>query len=122
MERHMEGKQEPYICGLGPALDVVGGKWKALILWEINTQPRRFGELKRLLPRVSEKVLTQHLRELERDGIVHREVFREVPPRVEYSVTELGAELNEALGPLGDWGEKHKERIQAVHSPKGVNS
>lgn len=112
-----KAKQEQYICGLGPALDVVGGKWKASILWEINTQPRRFGELKRLLPWVSEKMLTQQLREMERDGIVHREVFHQVPPRVEYSVTELGAELNEALVPLGDWGEKHMARIQAIRRP-----
>lgn len=114
----MKAKQELYICGLGPAFHVVGGKWKALILWEINTQTRRFGELKRLLPLVSEKMLTQHLRELERDGIVHREMFHEVPPRVEYSVTELGTELMEALGPLCDWGEKHMARIQAIREPQ----
>lgn len=108
------GKELIYTCGLGPALDVVGGKWKALILWEINTEPRRFGELKRLLPGISEKMLIQQLRELEADGIVHREVFHEVPPRVEYSVTKLGTELNAALGPLGDWGEKHMKTILAA--------
>lgn len=110
----MKGKPETYTCGLGPALDVIGGKWKALILWEINTQPRRFGELRRLLSGISEKMLIQQLRELEIDGIVHRKVFHEVPPRVEYSVTALGAELNKALVPLGDWGEKHKARILAA--------
>lgn len=112
------GKESIYTCGLGPALDVVGGKWKALILWEINTQPRRFGELKRLLPGISEKMLIQQLRELESDGIVHRELFHEVPPRVEYSVTELGVELNAALGPLGDWGEKHMQTILAARRRK----
>lgn len=110
----MKGKPETYTCGLGPALDVVGGKWKALMLWEVNTKTRRFGELKRLLPAISEKMLIQQLRELEVDGIIHRESFHEVPPRVEYSATPLGAELNEVLTPLGDWGEKHKARILAV--------
>jgi DNA-binding HxlR family transcriptional regulator len=108
----MRGEQ-PYGCGLGPAFEVIGGKWKALILWEISVKPRRFGELKRLLPGISEKMLIQQLREMETDGIVHREVFHEVPPRVEYSQTGAGASLNKALGPLADWGEKHAKRIGA---------
>jgi DNA-binding HxlR family transcriptional regulator len=109
----MRGEQ-PYSCGLGPALEVIGGKWKALILWEIQVEPRRFGELKRLVPGISEKMLIQQLREMEADGLVHREMFHEVPPRVEYSVTELGTSLNLALGPLADWGEAHAERIGTV--------
>jgi DNA-binding HxlR family transcriptional regulator len=108
-------RQQPYTCGLGPALDVIGGKWKALILWEINTSPRRFGELKRLVPSISEKMLIQVLREMEADGIVHREVFHEIPPRVEYSVTEFGASLNTALEPLCEWGEQHMQRIATLH-------
>lgn len=110
----MQGKQ-PYSCGLGPALDVIGGKWKALILWEIHAEPRRFGELRRRVPGISEKMLIQQLREMEADGIVHRKVFHEVPPKVEYSVTEFGASLDDALAPLADWGEKHMERIEARH-------
>jgi len=109
----MRGEQ-PYSCGLGPALEVIGGKWKALILWEIQVEPRRFGELKRLVPGISEKMLIQQLREMDADGLVHREMFHEVPPRVEYSVTALGTSLNQALGPLADWGEAHAERIGAV--------
>jgi DNA-binding HxlR family transcriptional regulator len=105
------GKKHPYDCGLGPALDVIGGKWKALILWEIRDEPRRFGELKRSVSGISEKMLIQQLREMEADGIVHREVYQQVPPRVEYSATDLGASLNEALMPLCDWGEKHAEQI-----------
>jgi len=108
-------EQQRYTCGLVPALDVIGGKWKALILWEMNSQPRRFGELKRLVPGISEKMLIQALRELETDGVVHREVFHEVPPRVEYSVTEFGATLNAALEPLCRWGEQHMERIAALY-------
>jgi DNA-binding HxlR family transcriptional regulator len=101
-------KRRPLNCGIGPALEVIGGKWKAVILWEMNAQPRRFGELRRLVLGISEKMLTQQLRELEADGLVHREVFHQVPPRVEYSLTPLGSSLNKALGPLADWGARYK--------------
>lgn len=97
-------------CGLGPAFMVIGGKWKALILWEINTEPRRFGELKRLVPGISEKMLIQQLRELEQDGIINRKVFHEVPPKVEYSITSLGASLTKAIIPLAEWGQRYSKR------------
>ncbi len=104
----------PYICGIDAAMDVVTGKWKSLILWELDHHgTRRFGELRRGLPGVSEKMLTQHLREMEEDGLVHREVYREVPPKVEYSLTEHGVSLNAALESLGTWGEQRIERIGA---------
>ncbi|MDT0309848.1 helix-turn-helix domain-containing protein [Streptomyces sp. DSM 44917] len=107
----------PYICGIDAAIDVVGGKWKVLILWALHERPcLRFGELRRELPGVSEKVLVQQLRELEADEIVHREVYREVPPRVEYSLTELGTSLNKALEPLGAWGKEHRARIEATRA------
>jgi DNA-binding HxlR family transcriptional regulator len=93
-----------YVCGIDAAMDVIGGKWKVLILWALNMRPHRFGELRRELPGVTEKVLAAQLRELEADGIVHREAYDEVPPRVEYSLTARGASLNQALGPLGAWG------------------
>ncbi|GAA3729761.1 DNA-binding HxlR family transcriptional regulator [Spinactinospora alkalitolerans] len=105
--------EKPYTCGLDAAVDVVGGKWKPLILWALHARYRRFGELKRLVSGVSEKMLIQQLREMEADGLVHREVYREVPPRVEYSLTEFGVSLNDALAPLGEWGEQHMERIAA---------
>lgn len=109
-----EKRSGPYFCGIDAAMDVVGGKWKALILWELETHDvRRFGELRRGLPGVSEKMLIQQLRELEEDGIVSREVYREVPPRVEYRLTELGAALNRALEPLGAWGRDRIDRIGA---------
>ncbi|HEY8546997.1 MAG TPA: helix-turn-helix domain-containing protein [Acidimicrobiales bacterium] len=104
----------PYICGLDAAMDVVSGKWKALILWELHEHgTRRFGELRRALPGVSEKMLTQHLREMEDDDLVHREVYKQVPPKVEYSLTAHGRTLNEALGPLGDWGSERLARLEA---------
>jgi DNA-binding HxlR family transcriptional regulator len=110
----MRERARPYDCGIDAAIDVVGGKWKCLLLWALRDGPKRTGELRRLLPGVSEKVLTQQLRELEADEIVHREVFREVPPRVEYSLTPLGVSLNEALRPLGAWGAEHMTHILRV--------
>lgn len=93
-----------YVCGIDAAMDVIGGKWKVLVLWALGERPHRFGELRRELPGATEKVLAAQLRELEADGIVHREVYEEVPPRVEYSLTLRGEALNEALEPLGAWG------------------
>ncbi|GAA4541273.1 winged helix-turn-helix transcriptional regulator [Amycolatopsis samaneae] len=101
-----------YLCGLDAAVDVIGGKWKVLILWALHAGPRRFGEVKREIEGISEKMLIQSLRELEADEIVHREVFHEIPPKVEYSLTPLGKSLNTALAPLGDWGHKHMKRIE----------
>ncbi|MFD5320944.1 winged helix-turn-helix transcriptional regulator [Streptomyces sp. NPDC127098] len=109
----------PYTCGIDAAIDVVGGKWKVLILWALHERAWRFGELRRELPGVSEKVLIQQLRELEADEIVHREVYREVPPRVEYSLTEFGTSLNDALRPLGAWGREHMARIVRIRATAG---
>ncbi|MFC7404894.1 winged helix-turn-helix transcriptional regulator [Georgenia alba] len=110
-------RRGPYICGIDAAMDVLSGKWKGLILWELEAHGvRRFAELRRGLPGVSEKMLTQHLREMEQDGLVHREVYAEVPPRVEYSLTEHGRTLNAALAPLGAWGSDRirRERSELV--------
>jgi DNA-binding HxlR family transcriptional regulator len=101
----------PYICGIDAALDVVSGKWKGLVLWELqNHGTRRFAELRRALPGVSEKMLTQHLRQMEEDGLIHRKVYAEVPPKVEYSLTDAGVSLNEALRPRGEWGRERLRR------------
>ena len=102
--------EKPYNCGIGPAFEVIGGKWKAVILWELNNEIRRFGELKRLVSGISEKMLIQQLRELEEDGLITRKMFNEIPPRVEYSTTPLGDSLNLALGPLADWGDKYMKQ------------
>ncbi|SMF12508.1 HxlR family transcriptional regulator [Cellulosimicrobium cellulans J34] len=108
-------RRGPYVCGLDAAMDVVSGKWKSLILWELEDHGvRRYAELKRGLPGVSDKVLAQQLREMEADGLLVREVFPEVPPRVEHSLTEHGSALNAALESLGDWGRDRIERIGAA--------
>lgn len=108
--------ERTYVCGVDAAMDVIGGKWKALVLWELSIERRRFGELRRLVPGISEKMLIQQLREMEADELVHREVYREVPPRVEYSLTAFGRTLNDALMPICDWGEEHMQRIAAKRS------
>ncbi|GAA4622358.1 helix-turn-helix domain-containing protein [Actinoallomurus vinaceus] len=113
----MSGRRcQTFVGGLDAAIDVVGGKWKVLILWTLSGGPKRFGELKRSLDGVSEKMLIQHLRELERDEVVHREVHNVVPPKVEYSLTAFGTTLIEALRPLGDWGCEHKTRLEAIRN------
>ncbi|MEV0795005.1 helix-turn-helix domain-containing protein [Kribbella sp. NPDC050459] len=104
----------PYTCGLDAAADVIGGKWKPRILWALHHGPLRFGELRREIPGVTEKMLIQQLRELESRGIVHREVFHQVPPKVEYSLTELGVSLNVALMPLDDWGAEHMAELEST--------
>jgi DNA-binding HxlR family transcriptional regulator len=109
------GAPDGHVCGIDAAMEVIGGKWKVLILWALHERPhRRFGELRRLLPGVTEKVLASHLREMEADGIVHRTSYDEVPPRVEYSLTENGAALNAALEPLAAWGRERRtaQRLQ----------
>ena len=91
---------------------MIGGKWKAALLWELRDGPLRYGELKRRLVGVTEKMLIQQLRELESRDIVHREVFHQVPPRVEYSLTELWQSLNAALAPLDAWGAEHLGELE----------
>lgn len=109
-------RRGPYFCGIDAAMDVISGKWKVLILWELQHHGvRRFAELRRGLPGVSEKMLIQHLREMEEDGLVRREVYREVPPKVEYSLTKEGVTLNAALESLGAWGT---ERIRSIGAEK----
>ncbi|WFE40225.1 helix-turn-helix domain-containing protein [Micromonospora sp. WMMD998] len=103
------GAPDGHTCGIDAAMGVIGGKWKVLILWALHEHPRRrFGELRRLLPGVTEKVLASHLREMEADGIVLRVAYDEVPPRVEYSLTDDGRRVNEALRPLAAWGRERR--------------
>ncbi|MCF2528879.1 winged helix-turn-helix transcriptional regulator [Yinghuangia sp. KLBMP8922] len=92
----------------------MGGKWKGLILFALGEGPVRFGELRRTVAGISERMLILQLREMEANGLVHREVYQQVPPKVEYSLTDFGRSLNTALAPLGEWGEEHLERIEAL--------
>lgn len=92
------------------ALSVIGGIWKPVILFHLLERKMRFGELSRLVPNATQRMLTLQLRELEADKVITRQVYREVPPRVEYSLTELGKTLEPVLLSLRDWGDKYKFR------------
>jgi len=95
---------QEFRCPVEATIAVVGGKWKPLIIYHLLPGTRRFGELRRRLPAATQQMLTLQLRELERDGIVHREVYREVPPKVEYSLTPLGRSLEPIMTQMGEWG------------------
>jgi DNA-binding HxlR family transcriptional regulator len=101
-------------CPVETALDVLAGKWKILILWYLRSETKRFNELQKLLPRTTQKMLIQKLRELEDDGIIHREVYPVVPPKVEYSLTKYGETLKPIIKQLYLWGEIHKERVNLL--------
>ena len=100
------GRKHAY-CPAETTLGVIGGKWKLLILRELVAGVSRFGELRRRLSGISEKMLAQHLRELERDGIVARKIYPEVPPKVEYSLTASGKTLKPIIDGLHEWGLEH---------------
>lgn len=102
-------------CPVETTLALIGNKWQALILRDLTLNgTMRFKELQRSIGKISQKVLTSNLRSMEESGIVHREVFAEVPPRVEYSLTELGTTLQPVLDAMRAWGESYKERLRAA--------
>lgn len=105
-----------YGCPVETALDVIGGKWKGMVIYRLLDGTARFNELKRLMPRVTQRVLTLQLRELERDGVIERKVYPEVPPKVEYSLTEFGRGLKPILTMMSDWGERYHEEIRKLDS------
>ena len=102
--------QKDYHCGVEITLNLIGGKWKGLILWHLSQKTLRFSQLRRRVHGVTQKMLTQQLRELERDGLVHREVYAEVPPRVEYSLTDKGDTLKPLLQEMCRWGKDYSTR------------
>nr|WP_318283217.1 helix-turn-helix domain-containing protein [Paenibacillus xylanexedens] len=100
-----------YRVGVEAALEVMGGKWKPLIIYHLFTGCKRTSELKRLIPEITQKMLTTQLRALEKDEIVQRKVYSEVPPRVEYELTAYGLGLKPALDLLCYWGEEHLDKV-----------
>lgn len=103
-----------YGCPVEATLDVIGGKWKGVILFHLLDAPKRFNELRRLLPEVTQRMLTLQLRELENDGVIHREIYAQVPPKVEYSLTEFGATLKTILILMRDWGSEYTTKVMAL--------
>ena len=116
MDRSMSKKNNirVYNCYFELTLDVIGGKWKPIILYYIGeNKVIRYGDLRRCIPSISERMLTRQLRELENDDLIHREVYKEVPPRVEYSLTEIGDTIMPIMYQLKEWGidYNHKKGI-----------
>jgi DNA-binding HxlR family transcriptional regulator len=101
-------------CGLDVALAVMGGKWKPLILYHLRSGPKRFGDLKRLVEGISEKVLIQQLRELATAAVLVRHDYQQVPPKVDYTMTAFGMTLVEALLPLCHWGTQNRTKIEEI--------
>jgi DNA-binding HxlR family transcriptional regulator len=96
------------------ALKVIAGRWKAVVLYHLFDGPKRLSELRRLAPNVSQKVLVQQLREMEEHGLVHREIYRQVPPRVDYSATPLGLSLEPVIMSLCEWGRRHAAALDEL--------
>lgn len=95
------------VCDFTKLQKIIGGKWKILLLWVLTDGPKRFGELKRAFPDMTQGMLTKQLRELEEDQFVHREIFKEIPPRVEYSLTEKSKTFVPILYSMNDWSKEH---------------
>jgi DNA-binding HxlR family transcriptional regulator len=115
-----EMKKGSFTCGLDAALFVLGGKWKPLILFHLAHGARRYGELRRAVGSVSDKVLIQQLKELQADRIIDRVDFGEIPPKVEYSLTGFGRTLGRALAPLCEWGTRYSSSVEAIMARRKV--
>ena len=105
-------------CPVEASLDLIGGKWKAVILFHLLGGTKRFNELRRLLPKVTQRMLTRQLRELEQDKLIVRKVYPEVPPKVEYSLSEFGITVEPILRILQEWGTQYLEQINTLRQPK----
>ena len=105
-------------CGLDTVIALIGAKWKMLILYHVCHAPRRFGELRRLLPGISEKMLIQDLRQMQESNFLVRKDYQQVPPKVEYSITPFGRSLGKSLAPLCAWGDKNRKRVLGKKLPQ----
>ncbi|MGG0904482.1 winged helix-turn-helix transcriptional regulator [Bacillus subtilis] len=105
-------------CPVETTLDIIGGKWKGILLYHLIDGKKRFNEFRKLYPKITQRILTLQLRELERDGVIHREVYKQVPPKVEYSLTEFGRTLEPVILHMKDWGEKYKDRIDKLEAAR----
>ncbi|WP_051940873.1 winged helix-turn-helix transcriptional regulator [Stenoxybacter acetivorans] len=104
-------------CPVDNTLSIIGGKWKVLILHHLKDEPRRFNELRRRIPDITQRMLTLQLRELEQDGIILRHVYPQVPPKVEYSLTELGCTLIPVIMAMHEWGRVYGIRLLSERMP-----
>jgi len=109
-------------CGLNATLRIISGRWKPLVLFFLRSGPKRYGELKRLTVGVSDKVLIQQLKDLETHHVVTRTDYKEVPPRVDYSLTPLGRSLAEAIVPLCTWGTENAAEMAGIFAQRDASS
>lgn len=107
-------------CPVSDALDIIGGKWKVLILYHLQHSAKRFNELRRDLPDITQRMLTLQLKELVRDGVIQRFDYQEVPPKVEYSLTEQGQTLFPVLHAMHIWGENHARRCLKIRQTSAL--
>ncbi|MFE2640354.1 winged helix-turn-helix transcriptional regulator [Streptomyces scopuliridis] len=112
-------EEAPEYCAIEFAMEVLGGRWKMAILKQLVSGTHRFGELRRALPTITQRMLTRQLRELEADGLVTRTVYREVPPRVEYTLTDIGHSLDAITEQLDKWGRWYQETVRLAEPPTG---
>ena len=111
--KHKEIHGRQYYCTVELTLNIIGGKWKPIILYHLVSHgTKRFGELRQLMPNITQKMLTQQLRELEYDGLVHRCVYAEVPPKVEYSLTDFGHSIMPVMESLCHWGQSYEAKFR----------
>lgn len=111
MQEVLEFKNKTYSCSFEITMDIIGGKWKPLIIWKLGTRGvLRFSELKKAIPNITQKMLTQQLRELEADGMIIRTVYPQVPPKVEYELSDIGVSLMPILRSMCDWGKVYQGR------------
>ncbi|MFA6878109.1 MAG: helix-turn-helix domain-containing protein [Fusobacterium sp.] len=103
----MSNLKNKYSCSMELTMDLIGGKWKLRILWYLNIGTKRFSEIKKLIPNITSKILTSQLREMERDNLLTRKIYPEVPPKVEYSITKYGRSLHSALEEMCKWGNNY---------------
>jgi DNA-binding HxlR family transcriptional regulator len=107
--------KKEYQCYFELTIDLIGGKWKPLIIYHIGeSQVLRYGELKQLIPSINERMLTKQLRELEKEALIHRKVYNQVPPKVEYTLTDIGKSVMPILLDMKEWGRRYNETLQAA--------
>ncbi len=106
MAKNLEKEEQ---CSVILTQNLIGGKWKVAVLWLLSLSTKRFNELKKSIPQITHAMLTQQLRELERDGLVHRKVYCEIPPKVEYSLTPIGHKFVPIINLMGQWGNEYLE-------------
>ena len=104
-------------CAVEATLDLIDGKWKGVILFHLQSGTQRFGELRKRMPGITQRMLTKQLRALEDDGLIIRKVYAEVPPRVEYYLSEIGESLRPVIDTLKEWGERHRQRSSCAAAP-----